>query len=296
MLYTECPLCQTLFRITQEMLGQANGMVRCSCCEQVFDARKQFRNPPESIEEKHEAEQGAEADTSTPSDEAEPTNPSTVDQLEELLVDLEQEIGPSSKEALTKEAPKSLNTDTDEPENVINTDQEPPDLESLLGQQQHKSRGHPVLWTLACLLSLTILLLQLAWSERLQLIEHPHGVKLLNTLCQQLGCQVPQRRDTSKIEVLSRNITSHPETPNALTLQLTIISETDYNQPYPQLQVNLFDNNNSLIASRIFSPLEYLPEEWQQTSPLMPAKREIDINMTLVDPGEAVTGFKLEFL
>ena len=291
-MYAECPLCQTLFRITHEQLEQANGKVRCCCCEEVFDARKQLRSPPVSTEEKSRSEPPPVADEPLQTQE-EPATIPAADTLElEELLDLEEDTIASSSEP----DPADASPRDTEAETVIETTREAPDLESLLSQETPKPRSHTLFWVLASLLALTTLLLQLAWSERMQLIQHPYGVTLLNTLCQQLGCQVPQLKDRSKIKVVSRNISSHPETPDALLLQLTIISDTPYDQPYPQLQVNLYNTDNSLVASRTFTPIEYLPKEWQPHPALMPAKREITITMELVDPGETVTGFKLEFL
>ena len=37
-LYTRCPHCQTVFRLSEQHLAAANGRVRCGACFQVFDA------------------------------------------------------------------------------------------------------------------------------------------------------------------------------------------------------------------------------------------------------------------
>ena len=39
---TQCPHCQTSFRVTHHQLGVARGVVRCGHCLQVFNAAKQL--------------------------------------------------------------------------------------------------------------------------------------------------------------------------------------------------------------------------------------------------------------
>ncbi len=41
-MYTECPNCHTVFRISEELLAVADGKVRCGQCRAVFNAREQL--------------------------------------------------------------------------------------------------------------------------------------------------------------------------------------------------------------------------------------------------------------
>lgn len=43
---TQCPHCQTSFRVTREQLAAARGKVRCGACMQVFDASHSLSAPP----------------------------------------------------------------------------------------------------------------------------------------------------------------------------------------------------------------------------------------------------------
>ena len=295
-MFTQCPHCQTLFRIGQKQLEQAEGMARCCRCEDVFDAEKHLCGSPKPAEESRQHLRQPAFDKSIQTDEE-----STVDEQEELLASLEQEIENAPDVVPSPISSAELNVDDDatrksEAEPVTSAAKELPDLESLLGQQSHKPRGPSLFWAFASLIALAALLLQLAWIERARLIEYPHGAKLLNVMCQQLGCKVPQLKNTSKIKILSRSISTHPDKAGLLQLHLTIVSDTAYDQPYPKLQLSLFNTDGALVASRTFSPKEYLPEEWQPLPTLMLAKREIDISLELADPGQEVTGFELEFL
>jgi len=59
-LQTRCPHCKTLFEIRQAQLHAANGQARCSCCDNIFNARK---NLLQNITEEKPVE-----DTSQPRD------------------------------------------------------------------------------------------------------------------------------------------------------------------------------------------------------------------------------------
>ena len=41
---TQCPHCQTSFRVSHAQLGMARGVVRCGSCLQVFNAAQQLLN------------------------------------------------------------------------------------------------------------------------------------------------------------------------------------------------------------------------------------------------------------
>jgi len=269
---TECPHCLTLFRITQAQLEQANGNVRCCCCNEVFNANERLHESTESIEIEY-SESGV------------------------LQTDTNEQERPFTEEPSQDQLEVTLPIDETEAKPVIVGDQESPSQELLLGQQSNQAtKSSTILWSFFSLLALAALLLQLAWFERHLLIQHPDGAKVLQIMCQSLGCKLPPLKNTRKIEVISRNFAIHPTKAGILQLHLTIISHTHFDQVYPELQLNLFNTNGRLLASRTFKPTEYLSEEWQHYSPLMPAQREIDILLELLDPGEDVTGFKLEFL
>jgi predicted Zn finger-like uncharacterized protein len=152
-----------------------------------------------------------------------------------------------------------------------------------------------IAWGLGSLLLAMILILQLAWHYREQVIHKEIGRQLLTQLCSVLDCTVPQRRDTSKILIEYRDLRVHPEIPNALQLQLQIVNRAGFAQPYPKLHLSLFNDEEQLIADRIFRPAEYLPE-LAASQPLMGSTQAVRVNLELKDPGKEVTGFKFDFL
>jgi len=61
---TQCPRCQTIFRVTEAHLSAAKGLVRCSQCQHIFDAEKQLLVQSESPPSKSESEEKSEVSDS----------------------------------------------------------------------------------------------------------------------------------------------------------------------------------------------------------------------------------------
>ncbi|MEJ2424770.1 MAG: zinc-ribbon domain-containing protein, partial [Candidatus Thiodiazotropha sp.] len=48
-MFTQCPHCMTLFRITSEQLKAAEGRVRCCQCNQIFNALQRLQELPKAF-------------------------------------------------------------------------------------------------------------------------------------------------------------------------------------------------------------------------------------------------------
>ena len=45
---TQCPTCNTRFKVTQEQLDAHQGLVRCGCCQAVFNATEYLQDDKSS--------------------------------------------------------------------------------------------------------------------------------------------------------------------------------------------------------------------------------------------------------
>jgi predicted Zn finger-like uncharacterized protein len=151
-----------------------------------------------------------------------------------------------------------------------------------------------LLWLVGSLLLLPPLAGQLAWQFRDDLIQHEQGRQALNLLCSIAGCEVPARRALDKITIQGRNLSTHPDKPNTLFLQVSIVNTAGFTQPFPRLTLSLYNDKGALIARRTFSAGDYLPPEYAQQA-MMPKAQPILVEMELVDPGKEVTGFSFDF-
>ncbi len=101
-------------------------------------------------------------------------------------------------------------------------------------------------------------------------------------------------RDTGSIELVSREMLSHPSRPRVLLLNATIVNRARQPQPYPEIQVKLFNLDNEVISERRFRPTDYLTSTSTLRDGMTP-DAYLRFSLEMLDPGERAVGFELEF-
>lgn len=101
--------------------------------------------------------------------------------------------------------------------------------------------------------------------------------------------------DTSSIELVSREMLSHPLRPRVLLLNATIVNRAQQAQAYPDIQVRLFDIDNAVISERRFRPTDYLTSTSTMRGGMTPGAF-LRFSLEMLDPGNRAVGFELEFL
>jgi hypothetical protein len=152
-----------------------------------------------------------------------------------------------------------------------------------------------LIWTVLILLVLAALLVQLAWFNREQLVQLPEAKPFVERVCGEVDCQLNPRVDLDDIELLSRDVRSHPAYKNALLITATFINRASFEQPYPDVGLVLSDISGSVIAQRQFTPQEYLRGEHPQGG-LMLKDVPVTMVMEVQDPGSESVSFRFEFL
>ncbi|UOG90833.1 MAG: DUF3426 domain-containing protein [Candidatus Thiothrix sulfatifontis] len=155
-------------------------------------------------------------------------------------------------------------------------------------------KPRPSIWK-AVLVSilLVLLLLQVLYNSRHWLAQQPLTAALTQKVCGFVGCNLTQPRDIRKIDLLSRNVYSHPNTPKVLTISASIQNEAVFPQPYPMIEVSFLDQNNKVIALRRFPPEEYVPHFKGQ---LMPIGEPDELLLNITDPGDTAVRFQFRFM
>jgi len=123
---------------------------------------------------------------------------------------------------------------------------------------------------------------------------YPEGRKLLGWVCRQLDCTVPTRRAPELIQVLSRSISTSPELPGVLQVELEFRNQADFPQPFPAIQLQLFGSDPTPLARRTFPPQLYRKGE-DLRKPLAPGAR-YRVRLQLLDPDPQMSGFRFDFL
>ncbi|PIE41986.1 MAG: hypothetical protein CSA49_00850 [Gammaproteobacteria bacterium] len=118
---------------------------------------------------------------------------------------------------------------------------------------------------------------------------------LYKLFCDQLGCQLPTRIDTSKIQGTNLVVRSHPMEPNAIVIDVIAYNRAKYSQPYPDLKLAFEDLNGKPVASRRFRPQEYIQDQNIDLAN-MPPNTPVHISLEIIDPGPQASNYQVEFL
>jgi hypothetical protein len=311
----------------------AQGKVRCSRCNHAFNAVKNLRESPQPEEEEEWPESLliTPVITSPLESELSPTASKiefeiTTQLLKERKEEEEEEYDAEPEIAVTTGQhgdSSPVEPDPLEPDEEIEPPPEEPDSNTIelgstlpfdlpdnlqpiepssktdllleeLADVGDTTANRSLIWAIGVALMLVIIIGQLTWFKRQEMIQHPEGRVLVELLCKAVDCQLPPRRAPKAIKVLNRSISLHPEVEGALQIKLTFANRADFSQPYPILQISLFAKDERLVVRRRFKPAEYLSRPLNKGEIIQPAEA-VMVTMAFEDPGKGVTGFKLEF-
>lgn len=114
------------------------------------------------------------------------------------------------------------------------------------------------------------------------------------SICPQLGCNLPPKVDVELIKSSNLVVRSHPEFAGALVVDAILYNRASFPQPFPLLELRFSDMNNKLLANRRFKPGEYLSGELAGRTE-MPPQTPIHISLDILDPGQEAVNYSLTF-
>jgi len=272
-LLTKCPACDSVFRVVAAQLGAARGQVRCGICYTAFNALTALAD--ELPNQRH---------------------PQLVDALPqppklELPTAPESPEPPPEKDPTLNSAPRAGTAPAVPPlrEELFEIELD------LHGPKHGRGRGK-LMWGLAVLLLSAAMALQILWYERYPMLErYPDLERWYTFSCRHLGCNPPRLRRLDALSVLARDVREHPRYLDALLVNATLVNEAPFAQPYPQLQLTLYDLGGGALAARRFEPGEYLDESIDRAHGMLPG---VPVHIVLeLDSGEVpAEGFEFKFL
>jgi len=227
--YTRCPQCQTVFRITAAQLKARDGMVRCGRCQHVFGADQHLMPKPAKGTVKGAAPAARKRTT-------------------------------SKKVAAPAEA-IALPFPAETPERDV----VPPPL-MRLRPVRTRTIYWAAGWVLLILLLAGQTLIFYGYDFARQT---PTLRPTVETLCAPLPCRKLPPIDMRHMDLVETQVAPHPRYDKALRIKATLVNRADSVQPYPLLEVSLIDSQGQLVARRAYRPREYLskPEAIQKGLP-----------------------------
>jgi len=261
-MYTQCPECLTVYKLSVAALVQGRGGVRCGHCAAAFDALQTLTD-------------------------ALPAAPVHKLPLHRDDGGLPQLSVPALRPS--RSAQQALLFDPDErPRHRM-----PTPAFARRRQPQPAKRNWP--WTLGVVALTLSLLAQAAYAERAVLLDNAQLRPWLDRICAGLDCRLPLRHDPAKLQLLSRDIRPHPSVPGALIISATLRNDAKFAQAFPDVEITLSDLDENRVAMRRFRPREYLPSGQSLAHGLAPGAT-VALVFEVADPGKNAVAFEFKFL
>ncbi len=268
-MYTKCPECSAIFRVTTEQLNIADGLVRCGICDVVFNGHEHIQ----------EDEQAAEQEISQ-SEEISQTAASNQEQEYEI-------------ESWDDDWPNELEKRNHDEDALIDADVIPTVIKDDFGGNLRSKNNSPIqiaVFTLGAILLALFFLGQITYWQNVDLLPR----SWINSFCKPIGCGDQNKQDLAAIKILNRSIYSHPNADNALMITASFVNQAKNPQPFPLLQITLLDTQGQLVAVRRFSPKDYLVDQ-SLNDTLMQANQPVGARLEVQDPGNTVIAYEFEF-
>nr|VFK20833.1 MAG: Protein of unknown function (DUF3426) [Candidatus Kentron sp. LPFa]VFK28967.1 MAG: Protein of unknown function (DUF3426) [Candidatus Kentron sp. LPFa] len=145
------------------------------------------------------------------------------------------------------------------------------------------------------LLSCVVLLTQYTWFHSVDVLQRFPDLRPIMEIFCQSGCRIPVLRDPARIRIVDRNVRAHPKYKKALLVSARMVNTLPHTQPFPHMQLMLFNVNGQPIAARIFEPEEYLDSDIDLVAG-MRADRPIQVVLGILAREEAAVNFEFTFL
>lgn len=306
-MFTDCPSCESQFRIRAAQLGAADGWVRCGSCGETFYALERLYDTPVKqapiLRQSDEvaAEPPAQSIGPVQAEAAEPA-PAETEQYQPVAEEAVPEDIEPEQPAETDQQPDKVSTPGQETAGTETTDTDGnrealPDLPPVLADDKEKKTGSParVIWgSLVFVLSL-IAVLQLAWFNRDGLLRaYPALVPWVEQVCESLQCEPVRFRDISAIELLDRQVTQHPRYRNALLASATMVNNAEFIQPFPDIELLIFSTGGQVISRGRFESAEYLGPGVNPSSG-MPPGIPVHFGLELTGTAQEAVSFRFRF-
>lgn len=320
-MFTVCPDCLRQFRLYAEHIAAAAGQVRCGFCQSQFNALERLYDQPLTLEQlanmanrvqaspeepqfeipQHEQDDVTPVKDEPALQEIESAEPVAAEDPDETLaeqpetgsnhpavVDNEEYDAEKQQKIVDAEASKAKR-----PETRYEFDDEALDTADT---EDDAGRRMNTWWSAGVLMVLLLFALQLAWFQRDRLLlDYPELRPYVTQLCEKLDCRVIRERDTRAISLVNRDVRLHPTYQDTLLVNATMQNELSIRQPYPQVQLTLFDTAGALIGYREFEPTDYLDASIDIDEG-MPVDSPVHFVLEVAGSSEEAVSFEFRFL
>jgi len=265
---TQCPQCNTHFKITKEQSESHNGMVRCGRCQTVFNAVENLYTAPQQLDLPLVLDEIADYTGIHPV-----YNPYAATDSYNTI---------ESSAAISPEAAARLANDF----------RHIPDVYLATSGKASSPKLTRLLTAGSVMLGI-ILLLQTIFFFRVEIAARLPGLKpAMLQICEQFNCTLPLPQQIDLVSIESSELESDPNQPNVITLHALLRSRATFPMTYPDIELTLTDIRDTAVARRTFKPAEYLPPGENEKLGI-PPNREANIKLHLNTTDLKPAGYRL---
>ena len=281
-MYTDCPACNRQFRVRARQLSAAWGLVQCGFCGEQFNALERLRDKPLIQQETGAIPVLSGEKSPEPQFDIPEIRPIKNDSLERDNALVREEDDGETEEAGEMSGEAALGMDLP--------------LELREGAVVKPGWLSRLAWITGVLILFIVAAGQLAWFNRDELLNrYPQLTPWAQRVCEYFQCSLIRERDLAAIKLINRDVREHPRFKDALLVNATIQNTSDRTQPYPRVQLALFDTNGKLIAHREFAPREYLDESIDIDQGIR-SQQSVHIVLEVTGPTKGAVSFEFRFL
>jgi len=317
--FTQCSNCETVFRLSAEVLRAAGGQVRCGNCGEVFNALARLAEDASSFavggESSHDLETRADTilhSRVTDPPPAEDFGPPGAEIAHlQILDSMEFTLPPGELDRIFKAAPPPTPPPTPpppppppHPEDVAAAQSafDVPDavrFEILSGMESAQPLDDlrpphtPGLkrWFAAAVLFALLLGVQVVHHNRDYWTTHGPFAGLLRDVYTQAGAPVASAANLSAYQLRQWGVSGDPSADGTLRVRASILNTAAQLEPFPLLRVTLANRFGTSIGARDFEPSEYLGKP---TARYLNPGEQVDATLDILDPGRSAEGFEID--
>ena len=269
-LYTRCPGCKTIFRVTEPQLELREGQVRCGHCRTVFNGREQLISLAPHADGEHEFEELAQG-------------PPTVTLR--------------SARALDPPPPEPTH---DEPEHQEAKPEAPEvDYENRFAWDKRKPKRHlTALYATLVPVLVLLLVLQAVFHFRDVIAANWPGTKpLLTRACAVARCEIRPLNDVDALTIDASDLQRDQAHQGLLILTATLRNRARYAIGFPSLELSLTGAQEGsgkipTVARRVLAPSDYAGGTTDLAAG-MPPNREFQVKVFIDASSTTQDGYLL---
>jgi predicted Zn finger-like uncharacterized protein len=173
--------------------------------------------------------------------------------------------------------------------------EKPADISDNDKPEEETDKPGQLPWVLATAFLVLLTIANTVWTFREPLL---NNTTVTNWIEQAGWLQLEQEgllQDPQQVQLVSRDMHTHPTRSGILVLSLTFVNLAQHAQVFPQLEVTLLDAANQPVARRKLKPADYL-RPGADTESGLATDVYLPVLLELGDPGEQAVGFEIRFL